>query len=45
VRVSWLAYELSDVVAEVDINPLIVTPHGAVGGGRADRSASSSRTR
>lgn len=30
VRLSWLAHELSDVVAEVDINPLIVTQNGAV---------------
>lgn len=30
VRLSWLAFELEDVIGEIDINPVIVNPAGAV---------------
>jgi acetate---CoA ligase (ADP-forming) len=29
-RVSWLAHDLQDVVGELDINPLVVSPQGAL---------------
>ena len=29
VRLGWLAADLADVLSEIDVNPLIVGPHGA----------------